>query len=420
MELFETTMLKGKTQPVSIEQVKRAYERVRLKGGAGGVDRIEIPDYEKSKAKNLYKLWNRMASGSYYPQAVRSVAIPKADGSKRILGIPTLSDRVAQQVAKDVLEPVMEKLFHVNSYGYRPKVGAHEAIGVCRERCWQKPYVIDLDIKGFFDNIDHEEMLAIVSHYTQERWLLLYIERWLKAPVQGLDGKLEKREKGTPQGGVISPLLANMYLHEVFDTWISRTYPQVKWERYADDIIIHCESESEAQGVLDGVKSRLESKGLTAHEGKTKIVFCPNGQRKRNYPTESFDFLGYRFQPRNCVTAQGNWFVGFTPSISPKACKHIREVVRKHRLHRLTHLELPIIAQQLEAKIRGWLYYYGKFTPSGIGNLLRYWLNQRLALWVCHKYKSCRGNIKKGIDKLKEICRDFPTLFVHWRYGYCP
>jgi RNA-directed DNA polymerase len=227
MELFETSMLKGKTQPVRIEQVKRAYERVKANGGAGGVDGIEIADYEADKVKGMYKLWNRLASGSYFPQAVRSVAIPKADGSKRLLGIPTIEDRIAQQVAKDVLEPRMEAVFHSDSYGYRPNRGAHGALRVCRERCWQKAYVIDLDIKGFFDNIDHCEMLSIVRQYATEKWLLLYIERWLKAPVQGLDGTIHKREKGTPQGGVISPLLANMYLHEVFDTWISRVYPQV-------------------------------------------------------------------------------------------------------------------------------------------------------------------------------------------------
>jgi RNA-directed DNA polymerase len=239
MELFETISMRGKTQPINLEQVKTAYHKVKSNGGAGVVDGIELPDYEQSKVKWLYKLWNRMSSGSYYPQAVRRVEIPKADGSKRQLGIPTVDDRIAQQVVKDVLEPRMEAVFHADSYGYRPNKGAHDAIGKCRERCWEKPYVIDLDIKGFFDNINHELMMQVVRHYVSERWILLYVERWLKAPVKGLKGQTEQREKGTPQGGVISPLLSNMFLHVVFDGWISRELPQVRWERYADDIIIH-------------------------------------------------------------------------------------------------------------------------------------------------------------------------------------
>jgi RNA-directed DNA polymerase len=420
MELFETALKKGKTQPVSMSQVRLAYAKVKSNGGAGGVDGVEVPDYEANKAKWLYKLWNRMASGSYNPQAVRSVEIPKSDGSKRVLGIPTITDRIAQQVVKDVLEPRMEKVFKTDSYGYRPNKSSHEAIGVCRERCWANPYVIDLDIKGFFDNINHDLMLQVVRHYVSEKWLILYIERWLKAPVKGLKGELQSRDKGTPQGGVISPLLANMYLHVVFDGWISREIPQVKWERYADDIIIHCATESEAQTVLESVKTRLNQVGLTAHEGKTKIVYCKSGRRQGDYPIISFDFLGYSFRPRKVADKRGNFFLGFTPSISSKALKRLREAISAHRIPRLGHLELPIIAQQLEAKIRGWIHYYGKFTPSGLWHLLKEYLNKRLGLWVCNKYKTCRGNIKKGMEKLRGIYKSYPELFVHWRYGYHP
>lgn len=420
MELFETTNFKGKSQPVSIEQVKSAYQKVKSNGGAGGVDGVEIADYESNKAKLLYKLWNRMASGSYFPQAVRSVAIPKADGSKRLLGIPTIEDRVAQQVVKDAIEGRMEGVFHANSYGYRPNRGAHEAIGVCRQRCWQKPYVIDLDIKGFFDNIDHDLMLQVVRYYVREKWVLLYIERWLKAPVKGINGEVSAREKGTPQGGVISPLLANMFLHVVFDAWISQRYKGVTWERYADDIVIHCVSEDEAKAVLEAVKQRLNDCGLTAHEGKTKIVYCQSNKNKRQYETISFDFLGYCFRPRKCVTKQGEVFLGYTPSISPKALKRLKESIHQHRFHRLGHLELPQIAEQLEAKVKGWIYYYGKFTPSGLWGFLQGYLNEKLGWWICNKYKPYRGNIKKGMERLREIYRDFPELFVHWRYGYHP
>jgi RNA-directed DNA polymerase len=420
MELFATTLLRGKTQPVSMEQVKAAYQKVKSNGGAGGVDKIEILDYETDKTKRLYKLWNRMASGSYHPQAVRAVEIPKQDGSKRVLGIPTIEDRIAQQVVKDVLEERMELIFHPDSYGYRPKRGAHEALSRCRERCFKKPYVIDLDIKGFFDNIDHDLMLQVVRYYVTEKWILLYVERWLKAPVKLEKGETQKRDKGTPQGGVISPLLANMFLHVVFDAWISQQIPEVSWERYADDIIIHCSEQGQAEKVLKAVKQRLEQVGLTAHEQKTKIVYCKNEWRKEEYPNVSFDFLGYCFKPRECASKEGKLFLGFTPSISPKASKHIREEVRKLCIHRLIHLDLPKIAQLLEAKLSGWVHYYGKFTPSGIGNLLQYWLNERLGSWIKDKYKSCKGSIKKGMTKLKEICEDFPELFVHWRYGYRP
>jgi RNA-directed DNA polymerase len=420
MELFETTLYKGKTQPVSYEQVQEAYKKVKSSGGKGGVDGIELTDYEASKVSNLYKLWNRMASGSYHPQAVRSVEIPKSDGSKRLLGIPTIEDRVAQQVVKDVLEGRMEQIFHKDSYGYRPHKSGHEAIAQCRERCFKQPYVIDLDIKGFFDNINHDLMMQVMHYYVSEKWILLYVERWLKAPLKTVKGKEEARTQGTPQGGVISPLLANMFLHVVFDGWMSQHLPQIKWERYADDIILHCGSETEAREVLKAVQTRLESVGLSAHPAKTKIVYCKTGRRKEDYPTISFDFLGYCFKPRRCIDKHGKLFLSFTPSISAKAAKHIRDEVRKYRIHRLSQIDLPKIAELFEAKLRGWIYYYGKFTPSGIGNLLQYWFNEKLGHWVKNKYKTCRRSIDKGMTKLKEIYKDFPNLFVHWRYGYRP
>jgi RNA-directed DNA polymerase len=420
MELFETALFKGKTQPVSYEQVQAAYAKVKSNGGKGGVDGIEISDYEANKVNNLYKLWNRMASGSYYPQAVRSVEIPKSDGSKRLLGIPTISDRVAQQVVKDVLEGRMEQIFHGDSYGYRPHKSAHDAIAQCRLRCFKQPYVIDLDIKGFFDNINHDYMMQVMRYYVSESWILLYVERWLKCPVQTLQGKLLERTQGTPQGGVISPLLANMFLHVVFDGWMGHYYGDIKWERYADDIIIHCGSEVEAQNVLKAVQTRFEQVGLTTHPEKTKIVYCKTGRRTDSYPIISFNFLGYCFKPRQCVNKFGTLFLSFTPSISPKALQSIRDDVRKYRIHRLVHLDLPQIAHLFEAKLRGWIQYYGKFTPSGIGGFLQWWFNEKLAHWVKHKYKSCKRSINKGMAKLKEISNDFPNLFVHWQYGYRP
>jgi RNA-directed DNA polymerase len=420
MELFETALYKGKTQPVSYEQVQAAYAKVKSNAGKGGVDGIEISDYEANKVANLYKLWNRMASGSYYPQAVRSVEIPKSDGSKRLLGIPTISDRVAQQVVKDVLEGRMEGIFHEDSYGYRPHKSAHDAIAQCRLRCFNQPYVIDLDIKGFFDNINHDYMMQVMRYYVSEKWILLYVERWLKSPLKSLKGELLERTQGTPQGGVISPLLANMFLHVVFDGWMGHYHGVIKWERYADDIIIHCGSEIEAQNVLKAVQTRFEQVGLATHPDKTKIVYCKTGNRTETYPLISFNFLGYCFKPRQCLNKMGQLFLGFTPSISPKALQSIRDDVRSYRIHRMVHLDLPQIAHLFEAKLRGWIQYYGKFTPSGIGTFLQWWFNEKLAHWVKHKYKTCHRSIKKGMAKLKEIAKDFPTLFVHWRYGYRP
>jgi group II intron reverse transcriptase/maturase len=420
MELFETTLFKGKTQPVSYEQVKSAYAKVKANGGRGGVDGIELSDYEANRVNNLYKLWNRMASGSYHPLAVRSVEIPKSDGSKRLLGIPTIDDRIAQQVVKDVIEPRMESLFDIDSYGYRPHKSAHDAIGQCRTRCFKQPYVIDLDIKGFFDNIDHALMMQVMHYYVSEKWVLLYVERWLKSPLQRTTGEIIERTQGTPQGGVISPLLANMFLHVVFDGWMRQHFPLIKWERYADDIIIHCNSETEAQFVLKSVEARLETVGLKAHPDKTKIVYCKTGRRIDSYPIISFNFLGYCFKPRQCLDKHGTLFLNFTPSISPTAIKSIRDEVRKYRIHRLTHLDLPQIAHLFAAKLRGWLRYYGEFTRSGIKTLLQYWFNEKLGHWVKNKYKTCRRSIRKGMEKLKEICNDFPNLFVHWQQGCRP
>jgi group II intron reverse transcriptase/maturase len=420
MELFETTLFKGKTQPVTMQQVQEAYKKVKRNGGAGGVDGQSLADYDTDKVNNLYKLWNRLASGSYHPEAVRTVEIPKSDGSKRKLGIPTITDRIAQQVVKDVLEPRMEKIFHKDSYGYRPHKSAHDAIGQCRERCFSHPYVLDLDIKGFFDNITHELMLQILHYYVSEKWILLYVERWLRSPIRGTDGQDVARTQGTPQGGVISPLLANMFLHVVFDSWISHHYASLKWERYADDIIIHCWSKTSAQELQQAVERRLETMGLTAHPDKTKIVYCKNARRKDDYPINSFTFLGYCFQPRRCANREGLLFLGFTPSISPKAAQHIRDEVRKYRIHRAAHLELPQIAALFAPKLRGWIHYYGKFTPSGMERLLSDWFNEKLGRWVKNKYKTCRGSLTKGMDKLKEIYKSFPNLFVHWQYGYHP
>ncbi len=233
----EESLDKAKPFSISKREVWEAFKRVKVNQGGAGVDGQTIAEFEGDLSNNLYKLWNRMSSGSYFPPPVRRVEIPKGDGGNRPLGIPTVSDRVAQMVVKRYLEPKLEEHFHEDSYGYRPLKSAIEAVGVARERCWRNDWVLDLDIKGFFDNIDHDLLMSAVQRHTDCKWVLLYLERWLKAPVQLADGRLVEREKGTPQGGVISPLLANLFLHYAFDEWMRRKCPSIRFERYADDMI---------------------------------------------------------------------------------------------------------------------------------------------------------------------------------------
>ena len=291
---------------ITKKEVWEAYQRVKEKNGAAGVDDQSIEDFEKRLKKNLYKIWNRMSSGSYFPPPVRTVKIPKKNGGERKLGIPTVGDRIAQQVVKARLEPELEPLFHADSYGYRPGKSALDAGGQARERCWRYDWVVDLDIKGFFDNLDQNLLLRAVKKHAPERWIVLYIERWLKAPVQEEDGRLVAREKGTPQGGVASPLLANLFLHYALDRWLAANRPQVPFERYADDVIAHCRTEKQAQEVRKAIAERLRACGLELHPEKTKIVYCKDDFRKRTYPNEKFDFLGYTFQPRRSRIARGS------------------------------------------------------------------------------------------------------------------
>jgi len=290
----------GVAKPFDIPKklVWAAYLRVKQAGGAAGVDGQTIEGFESDLKNNLYRIWNRMSSGTYFPPPVLRAEIPKRDGGKRALGIPTVSDRIAQTVVKMALEPSAEPTFHPDSYGYRPGKSAVEAVGRARQRGWRYDWVLDLDIRAFFDSLDHELLLRAVRRYTQSRWILLYIERWLKAPIQVGDGSIEARAMGTPQGGVISPLLANMFLHLGFDTWMQRTHPAVPFERYADDVLVHCATERQAQAVLQDVKTRLLQWKLEVHPEKTKIIYCKDSNRPGTAAVESFDFLGFTFRPR--------------------------------------------------------------------------------------------------------------------------
>jgi RNA-directed DNA polymerase len=412
-------MAEGKPFSISKWAVQIAWTQVRANHGAAGVDGVSIQAFEGKLKNNLYKLWNRMSSGSYFPPPVRRVMIPKADGKERPLGIPTVADRVAQMVVKRYLEPKVEPLFHPDSYGYRPRKSPLDAVGTCRQRCWRYDWIVDLDIKGFFDNIDHALMMHAVRKHTDSPWMLLYIERWLKAPAQMDDGTLVPRDKGTPQGGVISPLLANIFLHHVFDTWLAGTFPGCPFERFADDIVIHCATREEALAVQAQVEARLRACKLEAHPDKTRIVYCRDSNRRQDHELIQFDFLGYTFRPRSARNRQGGVFTSYLPAISRKAQEALTTEVRTWELQRHSDLALADLARRHNAAIRGWINYYGRYYPTALRRVLGL-LNRRLVRWVQRKYKRFRTRKRPAGLYLRALARGQPGLFAHWQAGIVP
>jgi len=409
-------MSEAKPFVISKWEVMEAYKRVKANQGAAGVDEESIADFERELKDNLYRIWNRMSSGSYFPPPVRTVEISKASGGKRQLGIPTVSDRIAQMVVKSRLEPEIDPLFHPDSYGYRPGKSAQDAVGQARQRCWQFDWVIDLDIKGFFDNIDHELMMRAVRKHAKDPWAVLYISRWLKAPAQDEEGRLTGRGKGTPQGGVISPLLANLFLHYAFDVWMRKQYSQIPFERYADDAIVHCRTEAEAQKVRAAIAARMEECRLELHPVKTKIVYCKDDNRRRRYPHEKFDFLGYGFQPRRSKNRFGKYFINFSPAISDKAGKAIREEIQSWKLPLRSDKAIEDLSRMFNPKIRGWLQYYGQYYRSALYPYMRQ-LDRSLAQWAHRKYKKLRGHLRRAQHWIARISRRDPKLFAHWQMG---
>lgn len=413
-----------KSQPISKLQVNEAFKRVKANKGAMGVDGITIEEVTKNPRKYLYPLWNRMASGSYYPQAVRQVLIPKGDGKMRPLGIPIIVDRVAQQVIVTELEQEVEKYFHPSSYGYRPNKSAHDAIEQCRINCMKYSWVIDLDIKGFFDNIDHELLVKAVKQYTQKKYILMYVKRWLNAPIELANGtQIHPQGKGTPQGGVISPVLANIFMDIVFDKWIVKESPTTPFERYADDIVIHCKNIKEALRLLEKIKQRLADCKLELNQEKSKIVYCRSNQKRQppfKVRYQKFDFLGYTFKPR-IIQERGKIKLGFSPAMSQKSRSRISKELNKMNIHRWVQFPLQKIAELLKLKLRGWINYYGKFRKSEMRKLFRI-LHFRLTKWIRNKYRRFR---KKpwyvGYKYLQKLSKYFPNLFEHWQYeGFRP
>jgi RNA-directed DNA polymerase len=407
----------AKPFPITKRQVWEAYKRVKANQGGAGVDAQSLAEFAEDLENNLYKLWNRLASGSWMPPPVKRVEIPKADGGVRGLGVPTVADRIAQTVVKQALEPELEKLFHPDSYGYRPGKSAHQAIGQARKRCWRYDWVVDLDIKGFFDTIDWDLMMRAVRHHTQENWVLLYIERWLCAEVQMPDGSRQSRERGTPQGGVVSPLLANLFLHYTFDAWMQRTYPQIPFERYADDALCHCRTKEEAEDLKAALEQRFAECRLELHPEKTKIVYCKDDDRDLEYSCTRFDFLGYTFRPRRSKNRWGKYFINFSPAISNQAAKAIRQEVRSWRLQLRSDKDLDDLARMFNAVIRGWVNYYGAFYKSALYPTLQH-IDRKLARWATRKFKRLRRHRRRAEQWLRRIARRQPGLFAHWRLLY--
>lgn len=414
--MSQTSGSKSKSFEISKHLVFEAYLRVKANKGAAGVDGESVEQFEADLKGNLYKLWNRMSSGCYFPPPVKMVEIDKPGGrGVRVLGVPTVADRIAQTVVAMVLEPLVEPVFHPDSYGYRPRRSALDAVAACRERCWKTDWVIDLDIRGFFDNLDHDLVLKAVAHHTDLRWVQLYVERWLKAPPQRPDGSLQARDRGSPQGSAVSPVLSNLFMHYAFDTWMAREYPGVRFERYCDDVVVHCRNEAQAHQVRQAIGGRLaECGGLELHPDKTRIVYCKDRNRCGSAEHTSFTFLGYGFRVRRLRTKRGDYFFGFNPAVSDEAAKQIRMQIRHWRLHLRSDTTLEELAREINPVVRGWINYFGRFHPSALLSTLNR-INDYLVRWLVRKYKRFKRKRARAREALSRHARRFPGLFVHWK-----
>lgn len=413
-------MTTSKPYQIDKQVVWEAWKQVKANHGAAGIDGETIAAFEQRLQDNLYKLWNRMSSGSYFPPPVRQMQIPKGDGRVRTLGIPTVADRIAQTVVTRYLEPMVEPRFHPDPYGYRPGRSALQAVGVCRERCWQEDWLIDLDLRAFFDTLDHALVLKAVRHHTELPWIARSIERWLTAPVQLEDGTLVERKQGSPQGSAISPLLANLYLHWAFDAWMQRAFPGIRFERYCDDIVVHSRSQQQARHLLERISERLAACGLDVNQEKTRIVYCRDDRRNGHHAHVQFDFLGYTFRARPCQDRRsGKSFLGFNPAISDREWKRLGQEIRHWHLQRSSDQSLDDLAGRINTVVRGWYTYYGRYYPSVLRPLLAR-INEHLVRWAQRKYKRLRGHPQRAWQFLAGVATRAPRLFAHWELGLRP
>jgi group II intron reverse transcriptase/maturase len=405
----------GKPFEISKWDVWKAFEEVRKKKGAPGVDGVTVEEFEKDLKNNLYKIWNRMSSGTYFPPPVRAVEIPKQHGGgMRMLGIPTVADRVAQTVVARHLGARVDSVFHDDSYGYRPSRNPLQAVEQCRRRCWKRDWVVDLDIRKFFDTVRWDLILKAVEAHTDARWVILYVTRWLAAPLRMPDGSLVERDRGTPQGSAVSPVLANLFMHYAFDTWIARSYPAVQFERYADDVVVHCVSLRQAREVLAAIENRMGEVGLQLHPDKTKIVYCKDDKRRGDHEYTSFTFCGFTFRPRTAVRRNGSRYLSFLPAISKDALKKISAEARSWRLTRRVNGTFTGLAREINPIVAGWIRYYGRFYRSALYPLLMR-INAYLVRWLRRKYKRLQG-LRKALRCMREIAQAYPGMFAHWKW----
>ncbi|MFE9883380.1 group II intron reverse transcriptase/maturase [Streptomyces sp. NPDC005784] len=404
-----------KSFTISKWEVWEAWEKVRANKGAPGVDGCTIEEFEKDLRRNLYKVWNRMSSGSYFPPPVRAVEIPKSHGGVRILGVPTVADRIAQTVVAARLERKVEPVFHSDSFGYRPGRSALDAVEKCRERTWKRDWVVDLDIQKFFDSVPWNLIVKAVEAHTDVVWVKLYVERWLRAPLQLPDGTLQRRDRGTPQGSAVSPVLANLFLHYAFDVWMAREFPDIPFERYVDDAVVHCVSERQARRLVEAIGNRMEEVGLRLHPAKTRIVYCKDANRRGAYTQTSFTFLGFTFRARAARSRHGVTFRCFLPAVSKDALKRMSTEVRSWRIHRRTRHTFAQLARFINPIVQGWIQYYGAYYRSALEPLLRR-VNAYLVRWIRRKYKRLAG-FKKAKECFQGITQRYPGMFFHWRFA---
>jgi RNA-directed DNA polymerase len=414
-------MYRPKPYCISKKSVQEAYLKIKANKGAAGVDQMSMETFDKEPQKHLYKLWNQMSSGSYMPPAIKLVEIPKKDGGKRPLGIPTIIDRIGQAVVTKELEQVVDNLFHEDSYGYRPKKSALQAVAKAREMCMRYEWVLDVDIKGFFDNIPHDLLMKAVAKHVQEQWMLLYIERWLVAPLQLEDGTIVARTKGVPQGSVIGPILSNLYLHYAMDMWLVANYPDCCFERYADDAVIHCDNAFKVEKLKIALGKRLKACGLELHEEKTKIIHCRDSNRPRKYTKGvMFDFLGYTFKPRQAQNSDRKEnFTNFLPAVSTKAKTAMNSKLNNMPILRIPGIEIEAVAKVMNPVLQGWINYYGKFYKTKLKEFM-YRINAKLANWATRKYKGLRTSLTSAMKWVSSLCRRKPDLFAHWTFGAKP
>ncbi|AGJ98650.1 Putative reverse transcriptase [Wolbachia endosymbiont of Drosophila simulans wNo] len=410
-------MNKTKSFDIPKQLIWKAYKQVSKNRGAAGVDEVSITKFEENLKDNLYKLWNRMSSGSYFPESVKAVAIPKDTGGQRTLCVPSVFDRIGQTAATMYLEPLVEPEFHEDSYGYRPNKSALDAVSTACKRCWRSDWMIDLDISGFFDNLDHVLALQTIKKHTDCKWVILYVERWMKAPIQLADGSKVVRNKGVPQGGSVSPIISNIFMHHAFDMWMRQNYPTIPFERYVDDAMVHCKTQKQAKFIKDKIEERLAEFKLKLHPEKTQIVYCKDDNRRDEFPIQSFDFLGYTFRPRLAKNNKiGNYFVSFLPAISNKAKKKINQTIRSWKIRRQTYTTLEKISKKINPIVRGWYQYYGRFYKSEMYPSLRN-VEWHLVGWVRAKYKKLRNHRRLAKQFLAKVRKRSPNIFYHWTLG---